>query len=288
MKFHCNSCDGVYSNSLDVRFSKKCDNNCSFCIEKKGICGMETNVEKLIASTKESQKETVLILGGEPLLDLPKVLEYVKGIRGFIKEIYITTSLPKSIEEDWEVFCELMTLIDGLNVSLQHYYPSKNNEILRASSKHNRINLLATMCENKEFAKKIRVSINLVKGSIDNKRDLDIFLCVMQEIHVEHVKINELQDSEDLYVSFEEIYGMKLKSAYAHGCQTDISLPNYSMRITLKRACFKVNENLQATFMDCCKAIIKSIWGNGKKYTSTSKNVLYENGDLADGWITQK
>lgn len=287
MKFHCNSCDGVYSQSLDVRFTKKCDNNCPFCIEKQGICGMPTNVDKLIQSTIESGKETVLILGGEPLLEVSKVLKYVIGIRKYVKEIYLTTSLPKSILNEWETFCELMGYLDGLNVSLQHYSPNKNNEILHASSKHNRIELLSKICENEDFANKVRVSINLVKGAIDNKRDLDIFLCIMQEIHVKHVKINELQDSEDLYVSFEDIYGYKMKSAYAYGCQTDITLPYYTMRITLKRACFKVNNNLEATFMDFCKAFVKSIWGNGKKYTSKDKNVLYESGELVDGWKTK-
>lgn len=36
MKLIQNSCDGAFS-SLDVRFTKRCDNNCEFCIEKLGI-----------------------------------------------------------------------------------------------------------------------------------------------------------------------------------------------------------------------------------------------------------
>lgn len=32
----CNSCDGAYD-SLDVRFTKACDNDCAFCIERNGI-----------------------------------------------------------------------------------------------------------------------------------------------------------------------------------------------------------------------------------------------------------
>ena len=49
-----NSCDGYYKDSLDVRFTKMCDNNCPFCIEKGGITGKSTNVPAMIEATKAS------------------------------------------------------------------------------------------------------------------------------------------------------------------------------------------------------------------------------------------
>lgn len=62
----CNSCDGAYD-SLDVRFTKACDNDCAFCIERNGINSLGlTNVEKMIDSTIKSGINSVLILGGEP------------------------------------------------------------------------------------------------------------------------------------------------------------------------------------------------------------------------------
>lgn len=72
-----NSCDGYYKDSLDVRFTKMCDNNCLFCIEKGGIAGKSTNVPAMIEATKASGKSTVLILGGEPFLLLPELKEYI-------------------------------------------------------------------------------------------------------------------------------------------------------------------------------------------------------------------
>ena len=89
-----NSCDGLYHDSLDVRFTKACDNRCPFCIERNGIDEKGTNVEKMIESTIKSPKKDILILGGEPLLMLDKVYEYVIGIRSHVRNIYITTSLP--------------------------------------------------------------------------------------------------------------------------------------------------------------------------------------------------
>ena len=279
-----NSCDGCYSNSLDVRFTKACDNACAFCIERCGINGKATNVEKLISSTFDSGKKDILILGGEPLLKIEQVLEYVKGIRNDVENIYITTSLPSTILTYWNVFEEIMELIDGLNVSLQHYIPEINNQVLNASSKHNRLDLLGKICSNEDFANKVRVSINLVKGYIETKTKLDTFLCVMKCLKVKHVKVNELQHEPNLYVSFEEIYGKKLASPFAHGCQQDIVLNGHEdIRVTLKRACFCVNENLNANISDCIKAILKTTILK-KKNPIKSFKVLYEDGRLAKGW----
>lgn len=278
MKFK-NSCDGFYSSSLDVRFTKSCDNNCPFCIEKNGICSQGVDVGKMIESTLNSEKETVLILGGEPFLEIENLRKYVLSIRNHVEKIYITTSLPKTIADNWFCFKIIMELIDGLNISLQHYDWKKNNDIMRAKSNHNRIELLEEICSIDRYSKKCRISINLVKGQIDTKEKIDLFLRKMEEIGVRHIKINELQNSEDLFISFEKTYGIKLKSPYSHGCQTDINLP-YNMRITLKRACFCVNENLDATISDFFKAVLKRFM----KIKATQV-VMYESGMLSNGWM---
>ena len=287
MKF-CNSCDGCYANSLDVRFTKSCDNDCPFCIERCGISGQQTNVEKLISSTLESKKKDILILGGEPLLKIEEVLAYVKGIREYVDNIYITTSLPITIDSHWNTFCEIMNYIDGLNVSLQHYNSIVNNQALNATSKHNRLELLSKICKNDDFANKVRVSINLVRGYIDTRLKLDVFLATMEILNVKHVKINELQHEPHLYVSFEELYSIKMKSPYAYGCQQNIRLKSHKdLKITLKRACFCVNENLDATFMDMCKAILKTTILKSKRSKNNNNNdfkVLYEDGTLMKGW----
>lgn len=117
-----NSCDGIYNDSLDVRFTKMCDNNCAFCIERGGIDSLgKTNVKKLIKETIMSGKKNILILGGEPLLNIKDVLEYVVGIRDYVDHIYLTTSLPESISQNYNCFLQIVDYLDGLNVSLQHY-----------------------------------------------------------------------------------------------------------------------------------------------------------------------
>lgn len=285
MKFN-NSCDGCYADSLDVRFTKACDNHCPFCIERQGICAKQIDVESMIDSTIKSGKRNILILGGEPLLEMEQVFRYIMGIRGYVDKIYLTTSLPYTIIEKWDLFEQIVLFLDGLNVSLQHYSSKINNEVLHASSNHDRIALLQKMCKNDMISRKTRVSINLVKGYIDSKLEIDRFLSMMEMIGVRHVKINELQGSEDLYVSFEKSYGKRLQSPYSHGCQTEIELPNHNIRITLKRSCFCVNNELTASIGDVVKAFIKMLLKQKKgALPKPHQMVVYENGLLSDGWM---
>lgn len=285
-----NSCDGIYDNSLDVRFTRICDNACPFCIERNGIQGMETDVKKLISSTIQSGKQEILILGGEPFILIEELCEYVKGIRPFVDKIYITTSLPITIVNNYQVFEEIMKNIDGLNVSLQHYDDSLNNLAIHAKQPHTRIHsLLKRICGNRGYARKVRVSINLVKGLIDTSNKLNTFLKTMCELGIQHVKINELQHEEKLYISFQDIFKdelrlseIELKSPYSHGCQQTIQLKGYkNLKITLKRACFCVNDNLNANLSDMLKAFRKTFVPIKQTHM-----VLYENGTLESGWLS--
>ena len=282
MKLKINSCDGIYSNSLDVRFGRQCDNNCAFCIEKNGINAKELNVEKMIESTIESKKTSVLILGGEPLLCMEKVLQYINGIKNYINEIYLTTSLPQVIYEKWNIFNEICENLTGLNISIQHFDSEKNNAIFNSNVPFNRIELLKKIL-NTNIAKKVRVSINLVKGAIDNRED--VIKCVNQLDNWGCVwlKINELQDATNLYVSFRKLFPeLKHKSPYSHGCQYDINVFNtQNMRVTLKECCFLTEETNKATLSDLVKVIIKRF----KKKKPTYNNVLYEDGTLENAWL---
>lgn len=281
-----NSCDGRYSDSLDVRFTKKCDNDCSFCIEKKGLDSLgETNVDELVKSTILSGQTSILILGGEPFLEVDKLHEYISYIKYYAEEIFITTSIPETLDIFNPKVLEILNSITGLNVSLQHHDSIVNNRILNASNKFNRIDRLRTLLANEHFANKIRVSINLCKGAIDSQFKIDQFIDTMIKINCKHVKINELQNVDpDTYVSFEKKFNVKLKSPYAYGCQTDISHFFYNkLNVTLKRACFKVQDESIAKHNVSVPDLIKLIYRRFKP-TKNNMKVLYEDGQLSDGW----
>lgn len=82
MNLRCNSCDGIYG-SLDIRLTKRCYNKCPFCIEKKSSVSTrrkDPDTEKMLDNILNINQdlrstlipnqdiESVLILGGEPLL----------------------------------------------------------------------------------------------------------------------------------------------------------------------------------------------------------------------------
>lgn len=246
---------------------------------------MGTNVTEMIQSTLTSPQSTVLILGGEPLLMLDKVKEYVEAIRPFKQEIFVTTSLPRILTKRTSDFLQIVELLDGINISLQHHDTKRNNEILAASNKYDRIQFLTELLANDTFAHKARISINLVKGGIDNLDDLNFFLDKLQTAGCRHVKINELQGQPEKYVSYENITKTKMPSPYAFGCQKEIPLRE-GMKVTLKRSCFMVEDSLAATMPDLLKVSIKTF--RKEKQVGPRHGVMYENGMLSEGWITQQ
>lgn len=273
-----NSCDGIYD-SLDVRFTKKCDNNCPFCIEKEGIDLLgATDVNKLIASVKSSGIKSVLILGGEPFLFPKLLLEFITKIRSCVDTIYITTSLPKTFITKSELVYLIMQRVDGLNVSVQSTDDTENNLLFRASSKHSRMGILRQL--NRKYSHKIRTSINLVKGGIDSSNKLEKSLDDLSNIGCQHIKINELQHSPELYVSYEEITQCKMEQPFSNGCSTYIE--DYKgMKILLKRSCFLTQDSLNADYKDFMKIIYKKYF---HKYKNKFK-VLYENGTITNKWL---
>jgi organic radical activating enzyme len=282
MKLKCNTCDGIF-NTVDIRFTKKCDNNCSFCIERfSGIPGKETNVAAIFKEVLKSGADEVLILGGEPFLEIDKLLRLVNMLWTMRIRIYITTSLPITIRNNYETFHLIMKKITGLNVSLHHYNNRVNNSVF-CNDSHNRIMLLDNIVF--DHGDKVRVCVNLVKGFIDNGGKLKYMLAVLDSMGVSKVKINELCHS-DSYVSFEKITGIKLGSPYSTGCYTSVFKQEYpDMEIQLKRSCFINEPSLSASLMDLLKVFLNR-WI--VKPLHNSFCVIYEDGTRQENWIIKK
>lgn len=273
-----NSCDGV-NNSLDVRFTKACRNNCEYCIDKVGLdCLGKTNVKEMIKETNKQEVADILILGGEPFIESKKLLQYIKGIQKEGRKIYITTSLPEECNVSNPIFLKIMDIVDGINVSFNSTDNVLNNKIFNGE-KINRLKVLKAI--NKKYTDKVRVNLNLVKGVIDSMEDVRKSLEDLNNAGCKEVKFNELQHSSDLYVSFEKIMEWKLGSPYATGCQTHIGVYKDIRTVMLKRACFIVEESLKANFQDFMKVLYKKIFWTKRQ----GSKVLYENGVISEGWI---
>lgn len=107
MNLRCNSCDGTYG-SLDIRLTKRCYNKCPFCIERKS--GVNTrskdpdtekmldnilNINQDLRSTliPNQDIESVLILGGEPLLHFKDLIHLIYEIKSLSKlKVYVKSA----------------------------------------------------------------------------------------------------------------------------------------------------------------------------------------------------
>lgn len=284
MNFHCNCCDGIY-NSFDVHFTSACDNKCSHCIDNcyEGLKINKPNIEAVIKTIIDNSDglDDVLFLGGEPCLYLDELLECVKELkRQTTLKLYVTTSVPKICYEKRNKFEELIELLDGINLSVQHYKEEIADDIRKTKSTYDRQSFYNSL-PHKE---KIRINLNIVKPYLYQKDDIINCLKHYDKMGFGSIKLSEIQHGEDVFVSFEKIFDIKLKSAYSNGCQTylDMSkiIPNFQTPLLLKRSCFVCENTLKATLADGIKVVSNFFKKPQNKYA-----VIYEDGTLSKGWI---
>lgn len=208
----------------------------------------------------------------------------------YILYIYITTSLPKTMRISKEYpsskyIRSIINNIDGLNVSLHSIYNNENNKILNASSKHDRLSILRDLLEYTNSVGdryKIRVCMNLVKGGIECHKGIEDAIGYIHSIGCFNIKLNELQHSSDLYVSFDKVTGSSYKSPYSNGCQTTTRRMYHDgiVKVTVKRSCFLVEESNKASIKDLIKIIYKRLFYKPKGIF----RVMYEDGSIHNKW----
>lgn len=278
-----NCCDGMY-NSFDVHFTADCDNKCAHCIDMRysgGIHGRPDAVAiaKTIIDGQEGFDD-VLFLGGEPCLYLPELLECVRLIKAATRlEIFVTTAVPKTCSDNYELFREILHMVDGINLSVQHSDEDVADRIRKTTSKFDR-QLFYNQLPCKE---KIRINLNIVKPYLFTREGIEQTLRHYSAMGFNSIKLSEIQHGVDCFVSFEDTFGVKLGSPYTAGCQTYLNaneiFPGVETPILLKRSCFLCEDTLKATVMDGVKAVSKLFCKPRNKYA-----VVYSDGTLTKQW----
>ena len=284
MKLKCNCCDGIY-NSFDVHFTSACDNKCAHCVDNcyEGLKIVKPNVEAIAKTILENKEglDDVLFLGGEPCLFLPELIECISLIKAQSNlKCYVTSSVPKTCYDNREMFVKLLDIVDGFNISAQHYKEDIADEIRKTKSQYNRQEFYRSLPKKD----KIRINLNIVKPYLYTKEDLSECLRHYDSMGFNSIKLSEIQHGTDYYVSFEKTFGLNLGSPYSHGCQTYLDmesiLPGFKTPVLLKRSCFMCEETLKASLMDGVKVLARSFRKPDNKY-----GVIYEDGSLQKGWI---
>lgn len=284
MNMKCNCCDGIY-NSFDVHFTSACDNKCAHCIDMRfhGVGAIKPDVGAIVHTILNNQNglDDVLFLGGEPCLYLEELLECVVALKQRTNlKLFVTTSMPKICYDRQDLFFELLQQLDGLNISVQHYDEHVADSIRRTTSKYDRQAFYRSL----PHKDKIRINLNVVKPFLYTKEDLTNCLRHYDQMGFNSIKLSEIQHGKDVYVSFANVFGIEMKSAYSHGCQSYLDmekiLPGFKTPLLLKRSCFLCEESLSATLADGVKVILKMFKTPVNKY-----GVVYANGTLTKGWV---
>lgn len=281
--FKKNCCDGIY-NSFDVHFTSACDNKCAHCIDLK-YQGLHINKPDVnaIASTIINNQEgydDVLFLGGEPCLYLAELIQCVRIIKRYTKlKVYVTTSVPKICYDRKDLFNQLLYLVDGINLSVQHHDEKIADQIRRTISKYDRQSFYSSLL----YKYKIRINLNIVKPYLYTKEDITNCLMHYDKMGFNSIKLSEIQHGKDYFVSFEKTFGINLGSPYSKGCQLYLNMkeiiPSFKTPVLLKRSCFLCEETLKASMLDSVKVVYQIFDKPKNKY-----GVVYENGYLTTKW----
>lgn len=289
--FKKNCCDGVY-NSFDVHFTSVCDNKCAHCIDTHftGTGIAAPNVPAIVNTILESRTgyDDVLFLGGEPCLYLAHLvtcIEEIKSRSGL--KVYVTTAVPKICYDKSLIFMRLLSLVDGINLSVQHHDEKVADAIRGTTSLYDRQAFYAGL----PFKEKIRINLNIVKPYLYTREDILACLQHYDKMGFNEIKLSEIQHGTDKFVSFEKVMGslvggadlggIGLGSPYYSGCQTHVDVPGIKTPVLLKRSCFMCEDTLKASFMDGVKVLYQYLTPRAdNKYA-----VVYENGKLSKGWM---
>lgn len=288
-----NTCDYTCPNQIEVDFTLNCDNRCPYCYNQRFLGSKIRPQYEKIAYTvlnvlAEDQSPKVLsILGGEPLLYIDELLEFVKIIRENTNlKIMVTSTLPVTCVKKWDKFVEILNLIDELHVSA-HSYDQELGDISRNSvSKHDRNKLLMDIL-NTDISAEVAVHLNLAKDIISTRaavmENYEFYDAMSSSARkkLKYIRFTEIQLDENapMFKDFEKIMGIRLPAPYSNGCYQNITkFFGGSTPCILKRTCFLVTKHKTVeSLKDLLKIAYKVFFRKKRKHLVY---IVNENGDL--------
>lgn len=285
MNLFCNCCDGIYS-SFDVHFTSLCDNKCKHCIDMRfsGLGVKRPDPWKICHTILDNKDgvDDVLFLGGEPCLFLDELIYCCQLIKDWTDmKVFVTTSVPKVCYNRQGTFEDLLKIVDGINLSVQHNDECIADEIRGTKSKYDRQSFYSSL----PFKEKIRVNLNIVKPHLCTREQITECISHYDKMGFNSIKLSEIQHGDEYFTSFCKEFDLKLPSPYSGGCQTYLNVQEIfngiKTPVLLKRSCFLCESTLSASLADGLKLLSKFFIRKKKnKY-----GVIYGNGELKGGWV---
>ena len=257
-----NSCVDCKNNGVNIKITNHCNCNCDFCIEKGGLVTEVKPVETLIDATNLLDFESVLILGGEPLL-YPHLEQYLKGIKN--KRIYLTTNGTLLTDKMAEMLSRYLTAI---NISIHHYTEEENRRVYK-NPNYTFDNIRSAIKVFKKHDIPVRINANLVKGVLDTKEKACMMIYFARFLGASSIRFAEMQNCEDLWVDSATLFEDLPQDPYVDGCE-NVVYEDEGFRATVKMTCGFVNSIKYRP--------------NDPTRKQTTRKVVYPNGEVLDGW----
>jgi MoaA/NifB/PqqE/SkfB family radical SAM enzyme len=259
-----NFCAGYYSDWLEVNLTEKCNASCEWCLGRDGYRPQyHAPKEEMLRAILESDKNHILLLGGEPLLyrDLGYLIKQLKLSN---RKTYLTTN-GFLLSKDY-VLKNLVGLT-GINISIHHYDMMKNREITGILVDEEKLK------ESVEFLVSlgidIRINCNIIKGMIDSSERCYKFIAWMKLIGINNVRFGELKLFDQSFVDLAKIFNYKhglTDNPYLEGCNKDCVIND--VFVNFRQMC-----GLQTKFRS-----------TPAEYKKADRQVLYYDGKFYHGW----
>jgi len=262
-----NPCNGRYGKCLDVKITNECNGECAFCIEKGGYSPTATSVGELISATMAlTDYQTVLILGGEPLMyeHLP---EYLEGIQGK-KEIFLTTngSLLNA-----KTAARIAPYLTAINISIHHYDEDRNAEVYGTWVSFVAIADAIEVFHNAGV--RVRINTNLVRGLFRERADVSTMRLFARDLGADEIRFAELQYCADRFIQASHFFNSLPEDPFKQGCEMVLG-EDGAIKTIIRLTCGLVNPCRKMPENPVC--------------CGSQTKVLYPNGEVCDGWKTQR
>lgn len=217
-----NFCGGNFQDWLEVMLIDKCNGTCSWCVDKNGYHPKEHAEWSMLARKIIScNRKHIILLGGEPTLykKLRELIVSVCAVTSDKKKIYLTTN--GSMLTPSYVAITLYKLT-GINISIHHYDLAKNKKITGISLEME--NLRSVVKELHKNNTTVRLNCNLIKGDIDSKKEILLYLEFAKDLGIDSIRFAELKDDKDGFVDLTKIFKNKYginNDPFNLGCNSD-------------------------------------------------------------------
>lgn len=260
-----NHCDYTDSENLTVRLTGRCRNNCKFCIERKsGTVLTDAPIEELIEKVNSSRFKRIMATGGEPCLDMNRLVKFFECLNKDITVSYLNTSLPIEAYRRKDELKRVIERCELIDISAHGNSNEEDAEAFGRDIGYDKQSFIAELAQWNP--KKVYVSCVMRASHFRDMDDVRSRVRHYYGMGIRNLYLNELGNDRAFerdadFVALDELLERSgyrtFGSPYTRGCKTDISalfqdeFPGVSVKV--RRRCFLCGAGETVDLMDLFK-----------------------------------